>query len=234
MSPSFESSQAHLATSAPSRVRAAARIRPVIRDRRRSGRPPMSRFPDAFRPPAFASWPSCSRRGFGLPHGRPTGQQRCRISTGFPRSTRARYDRGGRPLYPGDGGVLPVEGSLFNRHLPLPSGQSLHPAGTSHRRDSNVTRHRRGFTRVHPSGLPLACDPRMGRGSLGFFPKLRTPPLPATHVRAGTGHGHWPGTTPSTSVEPPISASTHLVRPRVAPSRRSRSARSLTQRRLGI
>jgi hypothetical protein len=187
----------------------------------------MSRFPDAFRPPAFASWPSCSRRGFGLPHSRPTGQQRCRISTGFPRSTRVRNDRGGRPLYPGDGGVLPVEGSLFNRHLPLPSGQSLHPAGTSHRRDPNVTRHRRGFTHVHPPGLPLACDPRMGRGSLGFFPELRTPPLPATHVRAGTGHRHWPGTTPSTSIEPPIGVFTHLVRPRVAPSLRSRSARSL-------
>jgi hypothetical protein len=147
-----------------------------------------------------------------------------RNSTGFPRSTRARNDRGGRPLYPGDGGVLPVEGSLFNRHLPLSSGQSLHPADTSHRRDPNVTRHHRRFTRVHPSGLPLACDPRMGRGSLGFFPELRTPPLPATHVRAGTGHGHWPGTTPSTSVEPPIDASTHLVRPRVAPIRRSRAA----------
>src|SRR5215211_2024098 len=80
----------------------------------------------------------------------------------------------------------------------------------------------------------------MGRGSLGFSPELRTPPLPATHVRAGTGHGHWPGTTPSTSIEPPIGAFTHLVRPRVAPSRRSRSARravppgylTLTRRRL--
>ena len=203
MSSSFESSQAHLATSAPSRVRATARIRPVIRDRRRSGRPLMSRFPDAFRPPAFASWPSCSRRGFGLPHSRPTGQQRCRISTGFPRSTRVRNDRGGRPLYPGDGGVLPVEGSLFNRHLPLSSGQSLHPANTSHRRDPNVTRHRRGFTRVHPSGLPLACDPRMGRGSLGFFPELRTPPLPATHVRAGTGHEHLPGLRHRRHRQPP-------------------------------
>ena len=71
-------------TSAPFRVRATARIRPVIRDRRRSGRPPMSRFPAAFRPPAFASWPSCSRRGFGLPHGRPTGQQRCPDLDGVP------------------------------------------------------------------------------------------------------------------------------------------------------
>jgi hypothetical protein len=134
----------------------------------------MSRFPDAFRPPAFASWPSCSRRGFGLPHSRPTGSSAARNSTGFPRSTRARYDRGGRPLYPGDGGVLPVEGSLLNRHLPLSSGQSLHPAGTSHRRDLNVTRHRRGFTRVHPSGLPLACDPGWEgpwASSLSFAPR---------------------------------------------------------------
>jgi hypothetical protein len=136
---------------------------------------PMSRFPDAFRPPAFASWPSCSRRGFGLPHGRPTGQQRCRISTGFPRSTRARNDRGGRPLYPGNGGVLPVEGSLFNRHLLLSSGQSLHPADTSHRRDPNVTRHHRRFTRVHPSGLPLPVTPGWDEGpwasSLSFAPR---------------------------------------------------------------
>src|SRR5215211_3343768 len=52
--------------------------------RRRSGRPPLSRFPDAFRPPAFAYWPSCSRRGFGLPHGRPTGQHRCPELDGVP------------------------------------------------------------------------------------------------------------------------------------------------------
>ena len=195
---------------------------------RRRGRPPMSRFPAAFRPPAFASWailfpprvrPSSRsahrpaalpgpRRGFHVPHERDT--------TGV-----------GAPYTPGTAVSSRLTGSLFNRRLPLPSGQSLHPAGTSHRRGSNVTRHHRGFTRVHPSGLPLACDPRMERESLGFFPELRTPPLPATHVRAGTGHGHWPGTTPSTSVEPPIGASTHLVRPRVAPSRRSRSARSL-------
>src|SRR5450759_4485220 len=28
--------------------------------------------------------------------------------------------------------------------------------------------HRRGFTGIHPSSLPLACDPRTERGSLGF------------------------------------------------------------------
>ena len=142
---------------------------------------------------------------FGLPHGRLTGQRSARTPTGLPRSTRARYDRGGCPLYPGDGGVHPGRRTSTDRRLPLPNGQSLHPAATSHRRGSASRGIIERFTRVHPSGLPLACGPRMERGPLGFSPELRTPPLPATHVRAGTGHGHWPGTTPSTSVEPPIS-----------------------------
>src|SRR5205823_8942085 len=33
----------------------------------------------------------------------------------------------------------------------------------------------------------------------GFCPELRTPQLPATHVRAGTGPEHWPGAMPPTS-----------------------------------
>jgi hypothetical protein len=39
----------------------------------------------------------------------------------------------------------------------------------------------------------LTRRPRMDRGPLGLSPELRTPPLPATHVRAGTGHEHCPG-----------------------------------------
>jgi hypothetical protein len=86
------------------------------------------------------------------------------------------------------------------------------------RRKSGLKRYR-GFTGVHPSGLPLACGPRVEQGLLGFSPRLRTPPSPATHARVGTGHGHWPGTTQPTrpSVEPPSYESTHCVRPRVAP-----------------
>ena len=38
-------------------------IRPVIRDRPAEGRSTSSRFPVAFRLPAFASWASCSRHG---------------------------------------------------------------------------------------------------------------------------------------------------------------------------
>ncbi len=39
-----------------------------------------------------------------------------------------------------------------------------------------------------PTGLLLACGSRMEREPLGFFPELRTPQLPATHVGAETGH----------------------------------------------
>jgi hypothetical protein len=39
-----------------------------------------------------------------------------------------------------------------------------------------LTGHHRGFTHVHPSGLPLARSfPRMKRGPLGFTLGLRTP-----------------------------------------------------------
>jgi hypothetical protein len=41
--------------------------------------------------------------------------------------------------------------------------------------------------------------PRMGRARFGFCPELRTPQLPATHVRAGTDLEHWPGAIPPTS-----------------------------------
>jgi hypothetical protein len=83
----------------------------------------------------------------------------------------------------------------------FPAASPCTPLKHSVWRGPNVTRPHQGFTRVHPSGLPLACAPRTDRESLGVFSELRTPPLPATHVRAGTGHGHWPGITPSASAD---------------------------------
>jgi len=41
---------------------------------------------------------------------------------------------------------------------------------------------------IRPSGLALTCNPGMEPGPSGLNPELRTPPLPATHVRAGTDH----------------------------------------------
>jgi hypothetical protein len=80
--------------------------------------------------------------------------------------------------------------SAPDRRLPLHSGQPLHPGNATHQPRLTLTRRHQGFTHVHPSGLPLTCDPRMEREPLGLNPELRTPPLPATHVRAETGLEH--------------------------------------------
>jgi hypothetical protein len=55
-----------------------------------------------------------------------------------------------------------------------------------------MTRRRRGFTCVHPSGLPQPVTPD-GTRVLGHFLGLRTPQLPATHAKAGTVLAHWTG-----------------------------------------
>ena len=58
-----------------------------------------SRFPVAFRLPAFASWSSDSRQGIG-PSSRSAYRARpaARTPTGLPRSARTSCDRGGCPL----------------------------------------------------------------------------------------------------------------------------------------
>ena len=163
------SAQAHLTRVSTLSGPGTARIRPVIRDGRRRGRPSCPGFllPFGHRHSLLGS--SCSRRGIG-PSSRSAYRTLLarRTRTGFPRSTPARYDRGGCPLYPGDGGAPPGRCRIPGRRLPLPSGQSLHPAsnipsaGLTHNEAST------GVHAIHPSGLPLACDPRMEREPLGF------------------------------------------------------------------
>ena len=99
------------------------------------------------------------------------------------------------------------------RRTPPFNGRSLYPGTTTHRRRLTLTRHHRGFTIVHPSGLPLACDHRMERQSLGLNPELHTPPLPAAHVGAGTGIRYLPELCHHRSS---FDAATHDVRLRVA------------------
>src|SRR4051794_21796073 len=104
----------------------------------------------------------------------------------------------------------PAAACRFATANPAPRS-SVHPPGAH--LDETIRR----FTRVHPSGLPLAYAPGRIEGRFGFFPELRTPPLPVTHVRAGTGHRTLTRATSSTS--PPTSKSTcqlHM-RLRVAP-----------------
>lgn len=78
-----------------------------------------------------------------------------------------------------------------------------------------MTRRQRGFTCVRPPDLPLTCNPWVEQGPLGLNPGLRTPQLPATHARAGTGHRAltWDYTINNTDLP---WLSTYIVRPRVA------------------
>src|SRR5450755_2754993 len=88
---------------------------------------------------------------------------------------------------------------LVRPPLAVPPRPGPAPRSSSHLPGLWVTRHQRGFTHVRPSGLPLACAPGWNERRFGFSPELRTPQLPATHVRAGTGLEHWPGVTSPTS-----------------------------------
>ena len=143
---------------------------------------------------------------------------RCPDPIGIPRSTRMRCGRGGCPLYPQGRWCTYDRTRVSGRHLPhcdgnVPAPQVELPSSGAQLDEASSRVHC-----IHPSGLPLACVPRMERAPLGFSPELRTLPLPATHVRVGTGIEHLPGPTQSTSsVDPPSHESTRIVRPRVAP-----------------
>ena len=145
----------------------------------------MSRFPAAFRPPAFASrvilfppgsWAFLTvglpappgagpGRGFHVPHLRDT--------TGL-----------GAPSTPGTA-VLSRPDAVPGRRLPLRCGQSLHPAPHP-TAGLRITRHQRG-SRDSPVRSAPRLWPPDGTGDPWAFPELRTPPLPAAHVRAGPG-----------------------------------------------
>lgn len=86
---------------------------------------------------------------------------------------------------PRGGGVLRGWLLVTSRRLPFRNGQPC-PQRFIPSPGVSMSRHHREFACTRPSGLPLACSPRMEREPLGVFPELRTLPLPATHVRAGT------------------------------------------------
>jgi len=129
---------------------------------------------------------SCSRSGTG-PSLRSAYRARyARTRTGFPRSALRDTTGVGALSTPGTA-VLSRPDAVPGRRLPLSSGQSLHPAATSHLRGLRFTRHQRRFTRFTRPACPSPVTTRMGRAALGLSPVLRTPPLPATHDRAGPG-----------------------------------------------
>jgi hypothetical protein len=145
-------------------------------------------FPVAFRPPAFASWSSCARRGAG-PSLRSAYRSCCqgRTPTGLPRSARVSYGRGGCPLYPGDCGARTAGRSSPAAARRLAAARPCTPVQQPTTGGFLSRGIIKGFTVVHPSGLPLACSPRVEREPSGFFPGLHTPPSPAAHAGVGTG-----------------------------------------------
>jgi hypothetical protein len=165
--------------------------------------------------PAFASWSSFARWGAGPPllsAYRPpkTGPQRgCHVS-------HHELWPGWVPRCPGDCGAR-TTGAIgrpshapFQRPVPIPQHRIHHLR-------LKLTRHQSRVHNVHPSRLPLACDPRMERQPLGLNPELHTPPLPAAHVEVGTGTRALPGLRHHHQTSPPFYVTTHYVRLRVAP-----------------
>jgi hypothetical protein len=166
-------SQAHLARVSSLSGPAPAGIRPVIHGPAPEGDGTRPWFPAAFRPPAFASRPSCpawysAPLTIGLP-------APCRTMTGFPRSAHARCGRIGRPLYPGTGGAHHGPGAIPGRRLPHHNGKVLYPGTATitypgllpHETSVKGSRH----SPARPSPHPWPPD---DSGTLRLFPGLRT------------------------------------------------------------
>ena len=121
-----------------------------------------------------------------------------RTLTGFPRSACTSSDRGGRPLDPEASGV-PTTGkdspaAACRSSTARPCTPVFIPSPGALGNEASAGVHSRSPVRSSPR-----LHSRMERVRFGFFPELRTPQLPATHVRAGTGPEHWPGATSPTS-----------------------------------
>ena len=176
-------------TSAPFRARALRPISGRWPGTRPGGVAQSSRFPGAFRRSGvgFLGHPVPAEE-FRLPHGRPTEIPHRTSDLDGVSTFHLREMRPGRaPPLPRGGGAhsagpySPAVTCRFSAASPAPQRNFPSPG-------FDITRHHRGFTHVRPSGLPLTCNLRMERRSLDLNPELRTPPLPATHVKAGTGH----------------------------------------------
>ena len=154
--------------------------------------------------------PSCSRCGVGSPHSSPTERVTRSDHNGVPTFRAYETRLGWAPPQPRGRRCPHDRYSLTDRRLLLLNSQPLPPNQHAISED-HVTRHHQRFTRVHPSSLPLTCSPRIAREPLGLNPELRTQPLPATHVEAGTGHqtqarDHTVGNTPYRHSMGPLAA----------------------------
>ena len=153
----------------------------------------------------------------GLPHGRLTGHRRQgRTPTGLSRCTRMRCGRGGCPLYPEDcgahtaGWMSPTATRRFATASPCTPDPNDPSTGASCNEASP-----RVHT-VHPSGLPLTCNPTDGTRVLGLSLRASHPAVTSDACRSGDGQ--WaPARATSPSPTRPPHVATRCVRPRGAP-----------------
>jgi hypothetical protein len=163
-----------------------------------------SRFPAAFRPPAFASWVILRPLGISLPHSRPTGGQ----PAGPQRGCRVAHEQDetgqGASFTPGT--VVRSRPAIILRPAPavlprpVPTAPLEHPTCGGHLHETSSEIHSR--SPITPRQLDAApgpgsqslppvfsspAAPGWNTGRFGFYPGLRTPQLPATHARAETG-----------------------------------------------
>ena len=148
-------------------------------------------------------------RGFSPPYGRLTGHEHPRTPTGLPRSTRTSYDRGGFLLYPRTA-MLPRPAPLLRpapaaSRRPVPAPRYNIPSSGASDNEASTEVHA-----MHPSGHSRRLWPPDETGAIRLLLRASNPAdqEPTTHVRVGTGLEHKPGTTLTTSAEPPIRAST--------------------------
>jgi len=180
-------SMAHLPTSAPFRVRHTSGIRPVIHPPRVGG--PGRRRVVSRR----LSATGIRLLGILFPPG-----SSALLTVGLPDDQLDRLDPDGVPTFrthkirPGwapsvsrDRWCSPGWLSFPNRHRRLPRRPVLRPAGTSHLREARLHETSSRVHVLHPSGLPLACDPWMEQGPLGFTLGFR----PRGHPRRPPGRG---------------------------------------------
>ena len=181
-------SKAHLPTSAPFRAQPRGLVSGQLSRQPAEGPAMTPWFPVAFRPPAFASWASCSRRGVPLPSRsayqatsawtrRGFHVPHIRVTTGLgalftPRPSGAHTagpipPAAARPLYQGPGPITPV----------------LHPISGAvyYEASSRVHSH----SPVRPSPSPVV--PGWIADLLGLLPGLRTPTGRTCDARQGGG-----------------------------------------------
>ena len=143
------------------------------------------RFPVAFRPTGIRlSDHPFPPQELGLPYGRLTGHRPDPDGVSTFRTAEIRPAR--VPSLPRGHGA-PTSGWRSSAAVAAFQRQALSPGAASHLRGLPSRGIDEGIACAHPSGLPLACGPRMGRAPLGFCPDASNPAVASDARQGGDG-----------------------------------------------